>query len=163
MSESKVLQGSRKKVLAVAVLGMCDGLAMMLIENHAGKKVLPAYGKALNKKVSKALDLWGRIDLREGSKGAAKRMTVVKNIQALDEFWTEHRTSPLVYSTMLLPMIADIMGENNNAKRPDPEKTVLLARIEAVLFKIYRYYEQRGKAHDELVNYGENLYRKWME
>ena len=103
------------------------------------------------------------IDLRQSNPDRKRTLWVTRKVAELDKLWTEHRKSVLVYVSMLIPMFGDASTEMAQAEKPDPQKVAALARIEGILLKIFRYYEQRGKAHDELVNYGAALYKKWSE
>lgn len=147
---------TRRTLRTLAVVGMCDGLAQMLMDQE-GKKLLPGYGRELNRVCTDALNYWGRIDLRGG-----KNIRIPKGVAELDRIWREHRQSPLVFATMLIPMVADCSVDLKQAQKPDARKIVFLEEVECILVRVYRYYEQRGKADVGRVNYAEGLYREWL-
>ena len=153
----KIAPNTRRTLVTLAVIGMGNGLAEMIFDQSQGKKVLPRYAKNLNRVCMDAIDYWGRIDLREG-----KNLKIPKGIAHVDTVWKEHRKSVLVFTAMLIPMVADCAVEMKQAKNPDIRKVAFLEEIEAALIKIYRYFEQRGKANAEHVQYAEGLYREWL-
>ena len=159
----KTAPNTRNTIFTLAALGMGNGLAEMIDDYFAGKKVMPKYSAELRRECTAAIEMWGRIDLRESGPDGQKNLWVSKRIARLDALWREHRQSVLVYVSMLIPMLGDASMKLRQAKRPDQKKIESLAGIDEILVKIFRYYEQRGKAHDELVNYGAALYRKWAE
>ena len=159
----KAAPGTRRTLRTLAALGMGNGLAEMIDDHFQGKKVMLGYSGALRRECTSAIQLWGRIDLRRNDPDGKRNLWVARRVAELDRLWTEHRKSVLVYVSMLIPMFGDASTEMSQAEKPDPEKIAALARIEDILIKIFRYYEQRGKAHDDLVDYGAALYKKWAE
>lgn len=150
----KAAPGTRRTLRTLAALGMGNGLAEMIDDHFHGKQVMRGYSACLRRECTAAIRLWGRIDLRQSNPDGKRTLWVTRKVAELDKLWTEHRKSVLVYVSMLIPMFGDASTEMAQAEKPDPQKVAALARIEGILLKIFRYYEQRGKAHDELVNYG---------